>query len=186
MSTDLRTSVMILEDSSSQAGLPLHKVLEGDAVAAKNALPALVAKVAGTNVFTYLKVDPSTGAVLMTSEGASVCKKSPAGELAAGSATLALVTGAEITLTASAVYEEISFVVSSRRDSLFQIIQQDDTTDTILAEIVVGSGAYTFSSQLHCLSITAGATGVQKLKVKAKNFEALSSLRATITANEIQ
>jgi hypothetical protein len=183
---DPRTSFTVLEDSSTQAGLPLHKVLEGDAVAAKNALPALVAKVSGTNVFQYLKLDPSTGALLTSSEGSSVCKKSPAGELAAGSATLVVVTGAEITLTASAVYEEIAFVVSSRRDSLFQIIQQDDATDTILAEIVVGSGAYTVTSELHCLTITAGATGVQKLKVKAKNFEALSSLRATITINEIQ
>lgn len=89
-------------------------------------------------------------------------------------------------MTASAVYEDIGFVVSSRRDSLFQIIQQNDVTETILAEIIVGAGQYTVSSQVHCLTITAGATGVQKLKVKAKNFEALSSLRATVTINEIQ
>lgn len=182
---DPRTSFSVLEDSSTQAGLPLHKVLEGDAYAAKNALPALVAK-SGANL-TYLSINPATGALYVDTSGVtSICMKSPAGELAAGSATLVAVTSAEISLTVDMVYEDIAFVVSSRRDSLFQIVHQDDATFTVLAEIIVGSGAYTEIGQLHCLSITAGSTGVQKLLVKAKNFEALSSLRATITASEVQ
>jgi len=180
---DPRTSFMILEDATTAVGLPLHKVLEGDALAAKNAHAALVAK-SGTNL-AYLKVSPTTGALLVDSGAAGVCKTIK-GELAAGSATLVLVTGAEITLIASTNYQEIGFVVSCRRDALFQIIQQDDATDTVLAEIVVGSGAFTVSSQLHCLSFTAGAVGTQKLKIKAMNFEALSSLRATLTVEEIQ
>lgn len=180
---DPRTSFTVLEDSSSQAGLPLHKVLEGDAYAAKNALPALVAK-SGTNL-TYLKVNPTTGALLVDTGAATECLKAK-GELAAGSSSLALVTGATIPLAVSTTFESVAFIVSCRRDALFQIIQVDDVTETILGEIVVGSGQYTISDQLHCLSFTSGATGTQSLKVMAKNFEALSSLRASITVEEVQ
>lgn len=179
---DLRTSFMVLEDSGSQAGVPLHKALEGDAIAAKNAQGALVAK-NGAN-FAYLKVDPTTGALITTNEGAGICNRAK-GELSAGSATLATVTGALITLVAGSVYNEIDFIFASRRDSLFQIVWDDGGVETILAEVIVGSGAYTVSSQLHCVSFTAGATGVQQLKIFAKNFEALSSLRASITANQV-
>jgi len=182
--TDIRTSFAILEDSGTQAGAPLHRVFEGDAYASKNASPALVAK-NGTDL-VYLKTNSVTGALFVDTSGISVVCKSSAGELAAGSATLATVTGAVITLVASKAYQGIGFVVSSRRDSLFQIIWNNNGVDTILAEIVVGSGAFTVSSELHCLSFTSGATGTQELKVKAKNFEAQSSLRASITAEEVQ
>jgi len=110
------------------------------------------------------------------------CLKSPAGELAAGSASIVAVTGASITLAVSTVYDNIGFIFSSRRDSLFQLIQTDDATVTVLAEFIVGAGQYTVVGELHCFKITTGATGTQTLSVKAKNFEALSSLRATITA----
>lgn len=181
---DLRTSFVTLEDSSTQAGLPLHKMLEGDAVASKNGHPAFVAKVTGTNVSAYLKVNPSTGALLVDNNAAVECHTAN-GELAAGSATIVAVTNAEIVLSVDTHYQEIGFIVSSRRDSLFQIIWLNDVTETILGEVVVGSGAYTVSSQLHCLSFTTGATGDQKIYVKAKNFEALSSLRASITVEEV-
>jgi len=181
--TDLRTSTMILEDATTAAGLPLHKVLEGDAYAAKNALPALVAKDSTGLLLKYLKVD-ANGALLVNTEVVSTCKKAK-GELAAGSGTLALVTGASIILTADKSYEGVGFVVSCRRDALFQIIWSDDVTDNVLAEIVVGSGSYTAVGELHCLNFTAGATGVQALKLKAMNFEALSSLRGSIVVSEV-
>ena len=179
---DPRTSFMILEDSSTEAGLPLHKRADGDAAAGTNAHAALVAKDDSGNLI-YLRT--TAGGALITDTGAStgICKKSR-GELAAGSATIAAVTSASITLLASTPYSEVGFVVSSRRDSLFQIIFDDNGSETILAEIIVGSGAYTVSDQLHCLSFTSGATGTQSLKVKAKNFEALSSLRASVTVME--
>jgi len=180
--SDLRTSFMILEDSSTQAGVPLHKVAEGNAASGKNALAGLVAKDPDGN-FVYLKTN-AAGQLTVDQSAQSVCKKAK-GELAAGSATIASVTGATITLTADKSYENIGFIVSCRRDALFQIVQVDDATETILGEIVVGSGAYTVSSQLHCLSFTAGSTGTQELKIVAKNFEALSSLRASITVEEI-
>jgi hypothetical protein len=182
--TDIRTSFAVLEDSSTAAGLPLHKVLENDAVAAKNAQIAFVAKTSGTNLAAFLKVNASTGALFVDTGAPTECLKAR-GELAAGSSTLALVTGATIPLTAATEYKDVGFIVSSRRDSLFQIVQVDDATETILGEIVVGSGEYTVSSQLHCLSFTAGSTGTQALKIVAKNFEALSSLRASLTVEQV-
>lgn len=113
-----------------------------------------------------------------------VCKYAN-GELAAGSLTLAAVTNAEIVLTASKTYEEVGVVISCRQAALYQIIWQDDATDNIIAEFIVGPGDYSESTQIHCFSFTAGATGTQKLKVKAKNFELLSSLRASIAVTEL-
>lgn len=179
---DPRTSFMILEDSATQAGVPLHKIAEGNAVSGKNALPAMVAKDPSGN-FVYLKSN-AAGQLLIDQQAQVICKKAQ-GELAAGSATIADVTSAAITLTADKSYQNVGFIVSCRRDALFQIVQVNDATETILGEIVVGSGAYTISSQLHCLSFTSGSTGTQSLKIVAKNFEALSSLRASITVEEI-
>lgn len=179
---DPRTSFMVLEDVSSQAGVPLHKAVEGDAAAGKNAHPVLAAKDPSGNLI-YLKT--TAGGILQTTDAGTVICKKAKGELAAGSATLALVTGASIPLTVSKTYQAIGFIVSCRRDALFQIVQVDDATETILGEVVVGSGAYTVSNTLHCLTFASGSTGTQALKIVAKNFEALSSLRASITCEEV-
>jgi len=179
---DPRTSFMVLEDAVTQAGLMLHKVLEGDALAAKNALAALVAK-DGTNL-AYLKLNPTSKALYVDSEVPGT-KKRALGELAAGSSTIVLVTGANIVLTASKVYTAPQILVSCRRDALFQLIWNDNGAETIHAEVVVGSGQYTFSELFSGIEFTAGATGTQELKIKAKNFEALASLRAMLTVKEI-
>lgn len=159
-----------------------HQDQEGDAAAGKEGLVAFAFKDStGDLVLPQL----TAGGQIAVSFTEGLCYKSPAGELAAGSATLAAVTNAEITLSTSTSYGGIGFILSSRRDSLFQIIWQDDATDTVLAEFIVGPGQYTINGELHCLKITTGASGTQKLKVKAKNFEALSSLRATITCQAV-
>jgi hypothetical protein len=95
------------------------------------------------------------------------------------------VTGASITLAVSKTFYGITAVVSSRRDSLFQLVQINDATTTILAEAVVGAGQYSFTFDLRDYELASGATGTQTLKIMAKNFEALSSLRATLTVNEV-
>jgi hypothetical protein len=102
----------------------------------------------------------------------------------AGTAAAISVTTQGVT-NAPQIYEEIGFIVSCRRDALFQIIHNNNGSETILAEMVVGSGAYTALGQLHCLSFQTGATGTQELKIKAMNFEAQSSLRASLTATEL-
>jgi hypothetical protein len=156
-----------------------HVDVEGDAAAGKEGLVAFGFKDSSGNL-VLPQLDASGNVKISFVDRA--CLKSPAGELAAGSGSLAAVTGAEITLATSTSYDNIGFVFSSRRDALFQLIQQDDATDTVIFEGIVGPGQYTLTGEMHCLKITTGASGAQKLKVKAKNFESLSSLRATITA----
>lgn len=110
--------------------------------------------------------------------------KAANGELAAGSLTIAVVTGAVITLTPSKVYSNIQWKGSCRQASLFQLVWNNNATEIVLDQIVTGPGQYTVGFDLVDLPVTAGAAGTQELKIKAKNFETLSDLRGTITALE--
>lgn len=160
-----------------------HQDQEGDAAAGKEGLVAFAFKdSAGDLVLPQL--NGAGGIPVAVAEGYTRLKSS-AGELAAGSSTLALVTGAAITLTTNKVYYGISVVGSCRRDSLFQLQWVDDATTNVLAEFVVGAGQYSFMLQMPDMQFTAGASGTQTLRIQAKNFEALSSLRATITVREV-
>lgn len=180
------TGNVILPALDAAGNVPVlvdHQDQEGDSAAGKEGLVAFAFKdSAGDLVLPQLN---AAGGLPVSVATISTRKKSQAGELAAGSATLANVTNASITLTASKVYYGITAVVCSRRDSLFQLVQVDDATSTVLAECIVGAGQYSFEMLWPDMQITAGATGTQTLKIMAKNFEALSSLRATITVNEV-
>lgn len=160
-----------------------HQDLEGDASAGKEGLVAFSFKdFTGDLVLPQLDTN---GAIQAALAPTYTRKKSLAGELAAGSSSLANVTNATIALTVNKVYRGITALVACRRDALFQLVQVNDATSTVLAEVIVGAGQYTFEAVFPDMEITAGATGTQTLKIMAKNFEALSSLRATITAQEV-
>lgn len=180
---DLRESFPILEDSGTQEGQVLHKVLEGDTPAAKNALPSLSFKDSDGNL-VYPQLDNS-GALPVTLEGTKVCK-SERGELT-GVGTFGDV--ATITLTNDALYEDLDWVCSCFRDAHFQIVTVFDVggtdTEAILADVLVGAGDFTDSGRLKCETITAPSTGVNVLKIKAKNMNALSDMRGTLTIAEI-
>ena len=177
---DLRESFPILEDSGTQEGQVLHKVLEGDDPTAKNALPSLSFKDSSGNL-VYPSLD-SSGALPVTLEGAKECQ-SARGEDAAGNASF--VDIATITLTNGSTYEDLDWVCSCFRDAHFQIVRVDDVggtdTETILADVLVGSGDFTDSGRIRCEKFTAPGTGVNVLKVKALNLNALSALRASIS-----
>jgi hypothetical protein len=180
---DIRASFAVLEDSSTSAGLALHRVLQGDALAAKNAAAVLGFKDASNNL-RYPTVDSQDRVNVNVNSGdyASLWER---GELVAGSATMVDVTGAVITLQASTNYDMIQVVVSSRRDSHFQIVQTDDATDTIIADILVEAGDSCEDVSID-IPFTSGATGTQELKVMGMNFSVLSALRATIKVREEQ
>jgi len=180
---DLRTSFVILEDSITQAGVPLHKVLEGDTPAAKNALPSLSFKDSAGNL-VYPQLDNS-GALPVTLEGSKVCK-SERGEVV-GSASF--VDIATIVLTNGATYEDLDWVVSCFRDSHFQIVTVYDVggadTETVLADMLVGAGSFTHAGKLKCEAFTAPGSLVNVIKLKAKNMNALSDMRGSFTIGEI-
>jgi hypothetical protein len=180
---DLRAGFTILEDSSTQAGLPLHKVLEADAAAAKNALPALVAKDAG-GLLRYIKTN-TAGEVSVVVASGKVCV-SARGSVA-GSATF--VDVATITLVNGETYQDLDWVVSCFRDAVFEVVRVEDVggadTEIIVADMLVGPGDFTDSGVLKCEEFTAPATDVNVLKIRAKNVNALSDFRATITIGQI-
>lgn len=187
---DLRTSFTVLEDPSTQAGLPIHKISEGDAVSGKNALPVIAFKDGGGN-FRYPKVDDSDRLLVTTENVGAAADLSARGELAAGSLTMVDITGASIDLVVDLNYEKLAVVVSCARDAHFQVVFVDNAgapgeASTILADALVGSGCMTFQIDMTCLGFSAGATGSQLLKVKGKNLTAQSAMRATIAVSEIQ
>lgn len=95
-------------------------------------------------------------------------------------------TIATIALTATKVYNTISALIACRRGALFQIVQIDDVTTTVLYEMILDAGQFTFQlSDVDELCI-AGATGTQSLILKAKNFTAgdISDLHGTIKTIE--
>lgn len=181
---DPRVSFPVLEDAATQAGLPLHKAVQGDSAAARNAHAVIPATDAAGNL-QYPKVDSQRRLYVSPNVG-DYANLSERGELAAGSATFATVTGALITLVADLVYQEVGVVVSCTRDAHFQVVQVNDVTETILADVMLEGGESTFGIVIPNLTFTAGSTGTQSLKVVGKNMNALSALRATVSVTEVQ
>jgi hypothetical protein len=179
---DIRESFPILENASTGVGSAPHTSQNGDASAGKVGLTAWVFKDSSGNL-----VHPqltSGGQISVTSDSNGTFRNAK-GELAAGSATMVDVTGASLTLAVSKTFVKVSCVVSCLREALFNIVQINDVTTTVLAEVVIGPGQYSFQWCQPEFEIASGATGVQTLKIQAKNFDKLSSLRATIAAVEV-
>lgn len=178
---DVRESFPTLEDSSTGAGLPLHKVLEADASAAKNASAGLVAKRASDGTLRYLQLDDA-GNLKVTTDGGGTQVK----DRGTATGNTSFVTVAEIPLTASAGYVGLNWVCSCFRDAIFEIVLIDDPTGTpteeILADVICGPGDFTDSGTLD-LRFTAGATD-PVLRVRAKNLNTTSDFRATVATTE--
>jgi len=103
---------------------------------------------------------------------------------------LADVTAAFVVATLGQKYGAFEVIGSCTKSALFQLVHVDDVgvgdTETILGEFITGSGAFSFKFDMKCLEHdTTGGTGVQHYKVVAKNFNALSSLRATIACEQV-
>jgi len=203
---DVRESFTTLE-GASQEGLALRAVQQGDAVAAKNgslafshqdtsgnakaapikvegnakgdAIPTLPA-IDPSNNLQYLKVN-AAGQLSVTSE--AVGNALHAHAKIAGNASLTDI--ATITLTADKRYENFDFLVACFRDAIFQVVQIDDATETILAEVLCGPGQFSFHGKLEELEILAGSTGTQEVVIRGQNVNALSDLRATISVKEL-
>lgn len=185
--TDVNPLFRIL-DNGSGAGLAPHSRVEGDAAAAQRGLIGFSFKDSnGDLVLPQLTAD---GRISVSTQSPGSCVYAR-GELAAPAAanTLEVVTGAEITLTANKTYKNIGILVSSFVASHFVVEHIDDEggvgTVTKLADFNLGPGDNSESVELSCLEFTAGATGVQKLRVRVEQLETLACARATISALEL-
>ena len=172
-----------LADEITGEGEALASRIEGEAAAGQNGSIGFSFKDSGGNV--VLPTLTADGKLPVDTESVSGTCKSAHGELAAGANTLTDITNAVVTVTAGSSLSKISAVVCCLRASLFQIIQDDNGTETVLAEAIVGPGQYTLKLDPHCLIATAGGTGTQEIKIKGMNFAVQSSLRGTVSLLEV-
>lgn len=183
---DLQPTFNVLEDSATGGGLPLHKLLEGEAVASKNAHGAFVAKDGSGNA-KYLEVN---------AEGSLKVVVDPAGDVACLSdeggvtGTTSFQDVATITLTDGAYYSKLGVLGSCFKEAVIEAYWVDDVggteTETILATFRVGAGQFSFSEVFECVSFTAGTTA--ELRVRAKNAFTgkLSDIDCLVSIEEIQ
>jgi hypothetical protein len=181
---DLREVFPILENADG-SGSSVTKVVEYDAASSvSGAVPALIAK-NNSGDLVFLTLDPS-GRLPVTSEGSGTTIRAR-GELLAGNATsgMVTVTGAVLNLTLDEAYSEISFVVSCFRETHAQLVFNNNGTETIMTDVILGPGQYTFESDLPRDKIIAGSSGTQELKVVARNIDRASAIRASIGAVQL-
>lgn len=177
--SDLRESFPTLQDVSTQAGVAAGARTEGQAASGVQGSIGFSFKDSSGNV--VLPQLNSQGEILVSSEksGNDLYAR---GENAGSSS---VVTIATITLTADKVYEGLELAFSCFRDSLCQVIWNDDGTETVLLDGLVGPGLFSFHARMESVEFTAGSTGTQQLLLKANNINALSTMRGTIAIKEL-
>ena len=177
---DVRESFPTTENGSG-VGVPLSSVQEGDASAGKNAAPGLVAK-DNTGDLVYLSTNAAGSLNIAISDGS--VSKSSRGTVAGNTS---MTTVCSIALTAGATYHGLSWVTSCFRDAIYEIVAIDDPAgtpiETILADVLVGSGDFTDSGRLDDVSFVAGATA-PVLRLRAKNLNTTSDFRGSISIRE--
>jgi len=182
---DLRESFPSLEDVATGAGIPLHKVLEGDAAAGKNASAALVGKDPSGNLI-YLTTN-SDGELVTSGMAGDTANIADTGSNGGSGSFVTLLT---LLLTTNKEYKNLSWSVSGFRDTIFEIVQIDDAggtpVETIHATLRVGPGDFTDSNFMENFKFTAGPTGVINLILRAKNQNANSTMDGTLSIDEIQ
>lgn len=176
---DIRNPFATLEDASN-VGQVMRAVQEGEAVASKNGSLGFAFKDSSGNAIAPAL--SAAGKIMVDTGSAGNLLKSRI-ENATGSTSV--VTLSSITLTASTVYQDIDFICSSRTAGLFQVIWSDNGAETVLADVVLDSGQYTYGDELPNVQFTSGATGPQLLIIKANNFSKASALRSTLSVLEV-
>jgi len=176
----------IIQDLSSENGVPVHKALEGETTAGKNAVPSMIAKDPSGN-FIYAAAN-SSGELIIDTDSSELANLRATAKVV-GSGTEVIV--AKITLQANGVYKGLGWVAGCFRDADFRIIGVDDVgvTDVeteMVAGILCGPGDFNDSEQLKNFEFVAGGTGVQELQIVATNLNALSDFRGTLTISEEQ
>lgn len=179
---NVREAFPTLEDSATGAGLALHKVLEGDAAASKNAAPALVAVDESDNL-KYLEM--VSGALSVTEEGSFACLQDAATVTGSTSVTDVCTITAQNS-TNYRVYAQ----ANNTRETLYEVVGVDDVggadTETTLGYIIVGPGDFNGELNIPCNQWTSGASGVQEIRLRGQNmFGVASDFYATLTAKEI-
>lgn len=197
--SDQRHVFTILEDNSTGAGVKLPARQEGDvlggnhvpalvakdvngnykaieareegASSAINALPSFVAKDPSGNL-AYLRLN-AEGEVIFSNDGASIkvfeyAKVTPA-------AINTLTTVVDLTLLVDEIYEKPAIRVSSFHPCMWELVQVNDVTLTVLDSMLTGPGQFTFNINYAALELTAGSSGTQALRIRATQLSGPAS-----------
>lgn len=176
---EYRPTFPTLEGASGE-GQVLRQVVLGDSAAAKN----------GSIGFAFKDNSGNVAMPALTAAGKVPVDTGAAGtwstnrvEDADGSVSGTLTTLASVTLANNDNIDKIDYTVSGRKGGLFQVLKSDNGVETVLEDIILESGQYTHSNNLDTL-VTMGATGVQKILIKAYNWETdtnkTSALRSSL------
>lgn len=172
-------------DDGTGAGVARAKVLEGDAAAAKNAAPSLVAKDNSGNLI-YLRTDAS-GNLQVTQEGGGVCK---GGRLAKTTGnTSRTQVGADITLVAGKTLSNLEWSLANFRSTIYEIVVVDDPAgtpaETAVVDVLCGEGDYQDTGKLICMDDidTTGMTD-PVLRLYGTNLNKASDFRGTVKIQE--
>jgi hypothetical protein len=177
--SDIRAPFPSLEDGSLVAAV-LRAIQAGDSTAAKNGSLGFAFR----DVNAVLPQLDAEGKLPVTSDSAGTILRAR-GTNTDQNSSAADVAGASIALTASKTYVNIGMHVSCRRAALFQLIQVNDVTETVLADVILDAGQYSHQFVLAVDQIIAGASGTQTLKVKAQTFDKASNVYASLSCKEV-
>lgn len=176
----LRETFPILENILTGEGEVANTAKAGETAALKNGISAFAFKDSAGN-FIHPTLTPE-GKLQVDFEGAGIAKKaSSAGEIV-GSLTLTMI--AEIPLTPSKTYGKIKANGSCFKEAIYYLIQVNDVTETIIGHCLVGAGEYNAQIDMGSGEVVTGATGTQKLILKAKNLVKTSDFLGHVTCLE--
>jgi hypothetical protein len=178
--SDLREVFPVLVDETTDEGRALTASEAGEAAAAKVGLTGFAFKDSDGNL--VLPTLTPEGKVPVDLEGAGVSKSGSSNGVVVGSLTV--VTVAEITLAASKTYGKIKATGSCFREAIFDVVQLNNLTETIIGSFLIGPGQFSFTWEGGSKEVDSGATGTQKLILKAKNLQKESDFRGDISALE--
>lgn len=183
LTTDKIQAMPMLEQTSDNAGVPLHRVLQGDALAAKNALAALIAKDAAGNL-RYPKVNANDELIVDTDSN-EFAYLHDTGKVTGHASVEQIVL--EIALVAGREYRHLNWIVSNFRNTEYRIVHVDDPSGTPviveLATVLVGPGDLTDSGEIETAFIAPSTAPV--LRIMGINKDVASDLRATLSVLEV-
>lgn len=90
---------------------------------------------------------------------------------------------ANLTLTATKEYSDLEVLISCNEGARMQLIQDNNSVETVLAEYILDAGQYTFKGFLDHVNITAGATGTQELLIRGENLGNGTGQQGRMTAS---
>lgn len=171
---DIRESFPTTENSAG-AGIPLTNSVSGSSASGANGLTGFAFQdSSGDWVLPQLD---SNGNIKVI-QGPATTLYANGAQAGSGSA----VSIATITLSTSTTYTFLEALGACLRDTLFQVIWDNNSTLTTIAEFYSGSGQYTASIRFQNISFMTGSTGTQTLYIQGTNLNTLSEMRGTIAA----